>query len=399
MNKKSILIFGGGLNQYRLIEEAKNLGVTSVVIDPLGDVPGRKIADYFYVVAGDDYEKTKEIALKHKVDGLVTTQMEKPMRLMARLAKDLGLKFHTPEVVERSLDKWLMKQAFLANDVPCAKGKLFLRNQKITPEDLQELNYPLIIKPKDATSSQGVYRIEQFDEIKKYENITRSFSRNGEVIIEEFLEGPEFSIESITYKDETIICQFTEKFITPFPTTVEMGHLQPADLTEEQKEKISVVVKKAIKAIGIDNSASHAEIKLTPSGPKMIEIGARGGGDLISSYLTLTSTGISMDKAIIQVALGEEPDLNQKWNQYSYIKYFELPVGKQVKEIKNYDDILKEEFIVLAHIAVKPGDVIKPITESKRRPGFVIIKGISKDFVLETAANYELKLKQKIILS
>jgi len=75
---KSILIFGAGLNQLTLIKAAKDLGVTSVVLDPSADAPGKKLADYFYCVNGKDYDRTKEIAIKHKVDGIVTTQMEKP---------------------------------------------------------------------------------------------------------------------------------------------------------------------------------------------------------------------------------------------------------------------------------------------------------------------------------
>lgn len=117
-----------------------------------------------------------------------------------------------------------------------------------------------------------------------------------------FLEGPEYSIETITYKGQTTIVQYTEKFITPLPYTVEMGHLQLANLNSEEKEKIEKVVEDAIAAIGIDNSAAHTEIKLTPNGPKVVGIGARGGCDFISSYLTFASTGVSMDEAIIKVA-------------------------------------------------------------------------------------------------
>ena len=399
--KKTILIFGAGLNQYLLIKAAKDLGITSVVLDPNPDAPGKEIADYFYVVAGNDYETTRQIALKHKVDGLATTQMEKPLRLMAKLAQDIKLPFHSPEVVERSLDKWLMKQAFLKNDVPCARGKLFPNNEEIKKDDLTDFFYPLVLKPKDATSSQGVFRIEKFEEIHQYMDITRRFSRNGEVIIEEFLEGPEYSIETITYKGQTTIVQYTEKFITPFPHTVEMGHLQPANLTQEEKEKIAKVVKAAIAAIGIDNSAAHTEIKLTPNGPKVVEIGARGGGDFIASYLTLASTGVSMDEAIIKVALGEEPDLQHKTSLYSYIKYFSLPVGKIVKKIKDYSDILKEDHVVFAYIAVKEGDIIEEITESKKRPGFVIVKSKNRYRAMKLATEgcdyliSRIKLKDK----
>src|SRR5512133_523732 len=95
---KSILIFGAGINQLELIREAKRLGLVTVVIDPQADPPGRHAADYFYRVGGDDYEGTRAIAVKHTVTGIVTGQMERPLRLMARLGEELGLIFHSPEV-------------------------------------------------------------------------------------------------------------------------------------------------------------------------------------------------------------------------------------------------------------------------------------------------------------
>ncbi len=396
--KKSILIFGGGLNQYLLIKAVKDLNLISVVIDPIPDAFGKEIADFFYVIDGKDYETTKKVALKHNVSALVTTQMEKPLRLMSKLAKELHLQFHSPEVVERSLNKWFMKQRFLTNKIPCASGKLFLDNREIREKDLDNLSFPLIMKPIDATSSQGVYKINNFNEVKKYENSTRKFSRNNGLIIEEFLDGPEYSIESITYRGHTTICQFTEKFITPFPNTVEMGHLQPADLTFEQKKEIENLVIAAINAIGIDNSASHTEVKLTKRGAKVVEIGARGGGDFISSYLILTSTGINMDKAIIKVALGESPDLLPKCSEYAFIKYFDLPVGKRVVRINNLSEILNKEDIVFANISVKPGDIIEKITESKKRPGFIIVKGETREKVLNVAEDLTNRILTKIIL-
>jgi len=372
-----------------------------VVLDPNPDAPGKEIADYFYVVAGNDYDTTKQIALKHRVNGLATTQMEKPLRLMAKLAQELDLPFHSPEVVERSLDKWLMKQAFLQYGVPCARGKLFQKNEEIKESDLKDFRYPLVLKPKDATSSQGVFRVEKFSEIKKYAGETGKFSRNGELIIEEFIEGKEYSVETITFKGKTTVVQYTEKFITPFPHTVEMGHLQPADLSNEEQRQIDKVVTAAINAIGINNSAAHTEVKITAEGPKILEIGARGGGDFISSYLTLASTGVSMDEAIIKVALGEEPDLRPKTSMYSCIKYFSLPVGKRVDKVTDYSNIFKNEHVVFAHIGVKEGDIIEEITESKKRPGFVILTSKDRDTVLRTANDFckylisGIKLKDK----
>lgn len=396
--KDAILIFGAGINQYTLIQAAKDLGLTTVVLDPNPEAVGKEIADYFYVVSGKDYETTKGIAIKHKIKGIVTSQMEKPLRLMAQLAQELGFIFHSPKVIERSLDKYLQKQIFLENKIPCAKGVLVGKDEEVDIHQLKKLGLPIILKPRDATSSQGVFKIDNYEEIDNYIHITRSFASKGEVIIEEFIDGPEFSIESITYKGNTIIVQYTEKFITPFPRTVEMGHLQPALLDEKEKKVISDVVIKAIKAIGIDNSASHTEVKLTVDGPKVVEIGARLGGDFISSYLVKESCGVDMDKAAIQVAIGEEPDFKKRSNKFSYIKYLELEKERKVKKIKDFKDSLKQKDVVLAHLYVKKGDIIHEITQGSERHGFVIVTGKSRSEVLDKGEKYCALLSQCVVL-
>jgi carbamoyl-phosphate synthase large subunit len=396
--KKNILIFGAGLNQLTLIQAARDLGLNSIVIDPFDEAPGKNLADYFYKVDGNDYETTKKIAIEHNVAGIITSQMEKPMRLMAKLANELNFIFHTPEITEKSLDKWLMKKSFLENGVPCAQGKVFNSKEIINAEQIINFKFPLIIKPTSATSSQGVYKVNSIEEINYFREITERFSKESEIIIEEFLDGPEFSVESITYNGKTTIVQITEKFVTPYPRTVEIGHLQPSQLDKEQQNNISEVAISAIEAISIDNSAAHTEVKLTSGGPKIVEIGARLGGDYISSYLTLHSCGVDMDKAAIQVALGQEPDLIPSLQQFSYIKYFELLVGKKVKKIEKWNDISEYPDVVFANIAVKVGEIIEEITESKKRPGFIIVKGFSRSDVIDKALFYEEKLKQKITL-
>lgn len=392
------MIFGAGINQIGLIEAAHELGIVSVVADPLADPPGKLLSDFFYQIDGQDYEKTKTIAIRHKINGIVTGQMEKPLRLMARLASELQLDFHHPEVVERSLDKWLMKKAFLCHSIPCASGILVPSNENLTRQQLDRLNFPLIIKPRDAYSSRGVYKVISFSELLTHLEESGSFATKGEVIIEEFMSGREFSIETITWKSQTTIIQFTEKIITPYPNTVEMAHIQPANLTVTEKKAIAESVKSGIAALGINNSAGHVEVMLTTSGAKIVEIGARLGGDFISSYLTKSSTGVSMDKAAVQMALGIEPDLSFGPIKYAMIQYLELPVAKKVRDVLPIDDLLQQTGIVFAWIFAKPNDVIPPITHSAVRPACVIVEATNRTELLKRAQKFAHDLKERIIL-
>ena len=382
--KKNILIFGAGINQIELIREARKLGVNSIVIDPSNCAAGKDEADIFYQVEGGDYNSTKQIALKHNVKGIVTGQMEKPLPIMAKLAEELGFIFNTPKVIERSLNKTLMKVAFIENGIQCAKGVSFCENEEITKVKLKNLNFPMIVKPTDSFSSRGVQKVESFNEILKIEEHSRSYSSNAKLLIEEFLEGREFSVECTTFKGRTTIVQITEKFITPPPNTVIMAHLQSARISDIEKSLIEKLVIKAINAMEINNSASHAEVILTSNGPFMIEIGARLGGDFISSYLTKASTGISMDRAAIQVALGIKPNLKKAYNHFSMIKYIELDAGKFINKLYPLENLKENSGFVFASYFIDEGDVIPKITHSGQRPVCILFKSNNYNNLFES---------------
>lgn len=382
MKQEAILIFGGGENQLTLIKASKARGYFTVVIDPNESAPGKEIADAFEGVAPKDFDATCKVVENYNIKGVATAQMENPLLLMAEIAEKYNFIFPSFEQIKRARNKWMMKQAFLEAAVPCAKGKLFTKSEAITIESLAEYSYPLIIKPIDAFSSRGVLKVDNFDEIQNIEFFTRSFSSDNSIIVEEFIEGREFSIESITYKENTHIIQYTEKIITDYPYTVEMGHTQPADLTENEKSLIDKIVINAIKALKLDNCATHTELKLTNEGPKIIEIGARLGGDYISSYLTLNSTGVNMDAAVADMAMGNKPELTKTLNQFTGIFYFHLGAGNKVVKLGNWNEVLNFENVIYANLLVKQDEVIAGLTDSAKRSGFVIVKAESKEKLL-----------------
>jgi carbamoyl-phosphate synthase large subunit len=314
---------------------------------------------------------------------------------MARLADEMGYIFNSPDVTEKATDKWLMKEAFIAAGVPCAAGILISPGDDPVARIGTGPAFPLIIKPRDAYSSRGVFRCSSLEEVRSYIDVSRSFSSGGDILAEEFIEGREYSVEAVTFRGETTIIQFTEKFITPYPRTVETGHLQPADLTEKERESIAGTVINALKALGIENSASHTEVMISDKGTVVIETGARLGGDFIASYLTMASTGVSMDRAAIQTALGMKPDLQKSRDAFSMIRFLELPAGKRVTGIDDTADMEALPGVVFARLFVKPGDIIAEVSHSAHRPGCIIAEGNSREEVITRVEIYSKMLAAK----
>lgn len=388
MYKKSILIFGGGINQLTLIEACNSLGYRSIVIDPSINALGKKIANVYRAAESKDYDLTRKIALEYSVDGIATSQMENPLEIMAKLAEELNLEFLKPDIVKKSTDKWLMKNSFLENGVPCANGYIINTKEEFFKVLGDHLSYPVIIKPINSHSSRGVFRLDSDEEFISNIDDTKFYSLNGHFIVEEFIEGPEYSVETVTHDHITSIVQYTEKIITPFPSVVEIGHIQPAYLTDIQKHSVDKIVRKAIHVLGINNTVSHVELKLTNRGPVIIEVGPRMGGDFISSYLTKYSCGVDLDKATIHLSLGKKPNLIHNINKFSYVHYISGNAGETVNEISDYSFLNKVSDVIFAHIFLKYNDIISELKHSGNRIAVVIVTGNSRVDVVKKADYY-----------
>lgn len=396
--KKSVMIIGAGLNQINLIKSAKEIGYCTVVIDPLHDAPGKELSDFFYVIDPIDFEKHCEIVEKHKISGIVTTQMDKPLQFMAKIAKKYGFSFPDEESILWARNKYLMKMRFIKFNVPCAKGIIIKNKLELESISPELLIFPLIIKPVDAYSSRGVFKIESFEELENKFEITKNFSSDSSVLIEEFIGGRMISVEGFVFEKNPRAIQYTERYkFTDFPYCVELGHIQPAVLSDKEKSQVNKVLFKAIKSLKLDDCGFHAELKLNESGIYLIEIAARLGGDFNASHLVPISTGINIEKIIAQIAMNEKPVIPDSIEQYSMIKWIEFPVGKKVKKIRKIElDKDLSVNIVTFNVLLKENDLIPQVTDSAKRRGYIIAKGSSRDEIIITCKKVEDFILQSI---
>lgn len=367
----NFLIFGGGNLQLSLISQIKEMGYNSIVIDPDENAPAKSIADNFFVVKGDDFPTTLKIAKENNVRGIVTTATDKPILMMCRIAENLKLKFPSYYSCEILLDKWKFKNFLMKNKLPHAYGREY--NVK-TGIELNDFNYPVIVKPVMNSGSRGVIKCNVKKELSNAIKECLKFSSDGRCLIEEYIEGEEISVEAVVQNSKLHIIQITDKIVTPPPYNVEIGHIQPSKF-EYLKSKIYEMLQIVIDKSGINNCAIHPELKIKGDEIKIIEVGPRLGGDFITSSLVPLSTGINIEKLLINISLGIPIEYKPHYNS-AIISYFNFPAGKVVKnsitkEIinKNYPNICSFYF------NLKPGEKIPRITNSFDRYGFFIIAG------------------------
>lgn len=318
MNKKRIMVLGGSDIQVPIIEKCKDLGYLTIVADFNPTAPGIGIADVPLVVSTNDklilLQKAKEL----KIDGVLTTS-DLPVRVVAFIASKLNL----PALSEQS--------AFLTTN------KLQLRNKlkkegfnvpeysvlKNTDETVLFKNYPYVIKPVDSSGSRGVKKIYSRKELKLWFPEAVKYSVSKKIIIESFLKGREYSVESITQNGETYIIAITEKHLLSNEKGyfVENTHVIPAKIAKIELKKIEKTVKHLINVLGIDHSACHTELKIEKGEITIIEIGARLGGDFIGSELVELATGVDMLQNVINLAVGKPISVYKKKSNYSAIQF------------------------------------------------------------------------------
>ena len=384
MDKKAIMIFGVGELQESIIKRAKAKGLFVVGIDPCADAVCRDEVDAFEVVGGQDYEGTLAVARKYNISAVVTAATDKPLVMMARVAKVLNLPFYSEETAKTSTDKFRMKECFKKAGIPCANGGLIK-----SIDEAEGLVFPVILKPRDNSGSRGVIFCNNKAELEAAFNEAMQYTRLDSVLVEEFIEGQEYSIEGLHYDGKSEVIQFTEKKTTPFPYNVELGHIQPANISEEHKEQIRKIVADIAVALGFENCPSHTELKINERGIFVIETSPRLGGDYITSTLTPLSTGINLEDQLLNIATGAPVDTkNGRVEKASAVHFFSLPLGTITSIDPKINDIKDAEGVEQFDFKLKAGDKVTPITSSLNRYGQFIVSGDNRNTVEDKIEKY-----------
>lgn len=395
MDKKSVLVFGVGELQKSIINRAHLMGLYVVGIDPCEDAFAKDDCDAFEVVGGQDYEGTIAVAKKYGISAIVTAATDKPLVMMARVSKELGLRFYSVETAQWSTDKFQMKQRFIEGGVPCAKGRLIS-----SIEEAEDLNYPIIVKPRDNSGSRGVKICNTPAELKESIDEALQYSHLDSVLVEEVIEGPEYSIESLHYDGKSEVIQFTEKKTTPFPYNVELGHKQPANLSDDIKKQIREIVSKIGVALKFENCPSHTELKVNERGIFVIETSPRLGGDYITSTLTPLSTGINMEDQLLHIALGEKVDTKTgRVEKASGICFFDFPEGKVKSIAPEIAEVSSLPHIHNFELKLKVEEHVNQITSSLNRYGQFIVDGETREDVDKLIEKYENLIQNYITIS
>lgn len=368
MDKKKIMILGASELQLPAIKKAKEMDLFTIVVDMDKNAIGKKYSDVFYPISTLDYINVLKVAQDEKIDGIMTICSDRPMPIIALVGEKLGLNTISYETSLKATNKALMRKVLQDKNVPIPK--FYICNDYASVERAVKLiGKKVIIKPSDNSGSRGIHIYDGEGNLKSISDYTFKYSSNNCVLVEEYMQGSEVSVETFSIDGIVHVIQVTDKITTEEPYFVELGHIEPSLIGGKLLEDIKKVAIQAVKAIGITEGPAHVEIKVTSDGPKIVELGARLGGDHITTDLVPLSTGVNMVEANICMSLNQKPNLNITKNKGACIMFFNPPIGK-IKNISGLDFLKKDKIEYKLMVGI--GDRIKSIKSSNDRVGYII---------------------------
>ena len=359
------MVLGGGKIQTPIIEKIRELCYQSIVVDFDTKAPGLQLADIPVILSTNDIEGVLAKAIEYQIDGLLTTS-DFPVNVVAKVTSDLNLKGMSTEVAKICTNKFMQRTFFKNNGIKHPVFKLVSSCEEAS----DFTDYPYIIKPLNSSASRGVSKINTYAELEvEFPNTVKYAGTDNNILIEKYIEGREFSVETLTQHQKTTIIAITEKLTRGFSlgAFVEDTHIIPARINEIEKKLIIDEVSNLIEKLKIDNCPTHTELKLNTDGAFVIEIACRLGGDYITSDLVKLSTGVDMMDNLIKLSIGE--DINVKTDQpkvaaIQFLNDQNYQKAVQFIESKN-PSIIRSE--------IEPYHT-RPILSSLDRMGYIILQ-------------------------
>jgi biotin carboxylase len=391
---KTVLIVSGGIEAADAARRAKELGYYVVVSDRDPEAPGFAFADSCLIA--DVYSPTETAAAAEryhrkirKIDGVICVAADAPVTA-ATVCQRLGIKGLPLHAAETACDKLAMKRRFSEAGVPVP---WFAAVE--TPQALQriaiERGNNLVIKPVDSRGSRGVQRIAHVADLTKAFILAREHSPTDRVMVEEYLEGPQVSTESIVVDGKCFTPGFSDRnyeYLDRYaPFFIENGGDLPSQLSDEVQFKVRDVVAKAAKALGILDGTVKGDIVVHNGQPYVIELAARLSGGFFCTREIPLNTGVDFLGAALRLAVGDEisQDELEPKHQIPVIQRYAFPKPGKIVRISGAEDARKIPGIADVIVTAKPGDIIPPAGDKRPSAAMVLATGTSRTTALQAA--------------
>lgn len=383
---KYVIVLGAGRGQIPIMELCRKYGYKVIAVSPKGDYPGFKVADISLFEDVKNKEAVLKVAREYDIKGILTDQLDEGVPTAAYVSEKMNLNGIAYDVSLKFTNKSLMRKT--AENAGIIVPKSFVVNDAETAikiiNDQKDFAYPLIIKPVDSSASRGIHVINESKDLFDCFADCKSYSKSGEVIIEQFISGKEYVVDAFTkdYRVKNLIVGHRDYFDIPDTFIPNATVFLDADsAVSPVEEKIKEVNEKIIREFGLKFGVTHAEFLYVEETNTvyLVEIAARGGGVFISSDLIPLACGVNANDLLVREVLGlhNENEIILKSGASAYFCYL-VPKG-EVISILNAEKVpgiagVQKAFFDNIELGMKT----KSIRDKSSRKGPILVSGKTK---------------------
>lgn len=401
---KSIIVLGASVGQLPLINLCKQMGYYVIAVSPKGRYVGLSVADEVLYENIRNKETILNFAREWNVVGIVSDQLDMAVPIVAFLSEKLHLRGIKPEIAEIYTNK--AKMRILAQragvKIPNFIEAYTLLDALMKLSEQTQMTFPLMLKPIDSAASHGIHLLKTLQDLESYFEDAKKWSKTGFVIIEQYIDGQEYVVESYTHNFEPVVLAIgkrdyfnVEGAFIPRATVFK----DSLSANQEIEKKLKQANVEFIKCSGLEFGITHGEfICEKKSGDiYLVEIAARGGGVQTSSDIIPAACGINVEELLIKDILGlyDDKPINIRPGAAGYFCYI-LPEG-EIVEVRGCSDVEKITGVKAAfwnNVAV--GDKVGPICDKASRKGPIVVEGSSVEECYSIADKVKSMLSIKV---
>jgi len=369
--QKTVWIMPGGRFQVPLIECARSVGHRVVVSDRNPGCPGRVLADEFVPIGVDAFDDLLICARELRPDAVVTDQTDAAVVVVARLCEELGLHGVGSECAKRFTNKIQMRTAL---KVAGLNMPAFVQCESLAEcvESAETIGWPVMIKPPASQSSLGVSRVDNPTQLAAAFEVAASLG-DGTVLVEEFLDGPEFTVEGcVGLNGHTSLCISQKSHYEHRPMVADSLLYSPCH-SEYDYAALRDLNDHVVGILGLPFGLTHAEYKWTDAEFELVEIAARGCGSWVTSHLVPALTGFDPYPYYLSAALGESPSVPRaNLGCCGALDFLHFPPGC-VQSIEGLEAAQTMPGVLKAGLNYAAGQMIPEPTDDTNRAGFSLI--------------------------
>ena len=372
---KKILVIGAGYLQSFAIRKAKELGFYVLSVDGNPQAMGFQFADKHETIDIVDKEACLCFAKQQKIDGVITAATDFSVLTVSRIAEELGLPGLDYEAAVTVKNKYLVRKKLFDVKADDTEQAFEVTSMEEVDNVGDKITFPVMVKPCDGSGSRGASKVLEKGNLRTACEVAMRNSISHKALIESFIEGEEYGVESFVHEDKVHVLGVMKKWMTRPPFYAELGHAYPSGLDDVLETKVKQSVEKTIRALGINYGSVNMDVLITNEGNvHVIDIGARMGGNLIYSHIIPLGTGIDYLGNAIRASVGEQVFFTEGEKTSVATALLALHPGKIIS-YPNVEQFKEEQELYYMSFLKETSNIINPYRTNIDGCGYIVVTG------------------------